>query len=341
MHPGKRVNCNVGGRRLLPPLKLVHCDHREIDLSHPDNRPEKEPKPGEIFLPDGSTVKEESENQRQEERKSEDKEYFPVIIKRTDETRRHPDDALQHAIEEGLEQLARPAVSLFLSAVAAGLIVGFSAMAVAVVLTATGELQASTMVSRLATAFVYPLGFIVCILGGAQLFTEHTATAFYPVLDGKAKVIVLFRLWLIVIVGNLVGAVACGSLHALASDVTLARDGYLEIGHHLTRFSSPTLFIGAVLAGWLMALGAWLVGSSPRTIAQIAVIYIVTFLIGVGGLHHSIAGSVEMFAAMFLSTEFTMAMAARFVSVALIGNLVGGSCFVALLNYAFIRRTNE
>ena len=299
------------------------------------------PRPGEILLPDGSTAKRAPEKQRQEERKSEDQEYVPVIIKRTDETRRHPDDALHHAIDEGLEQLDRPVISLLISSIAAGLIVGFSAMAVAVVLTAAGELNAPPIARRLATALVYPLGFVLCILGGAQLFTEHTATALYPVLDRQAKFATLIRLWLVVIVGNLIGAVACASLHYSAVEVTHARPGYIEIGHHLTKFSVPGLFVSGVLAGWLMALGAWLVGSSPRTIAQIALIYVVTFLIGVGGLHHSIAGSVEMFAAMFLDSQFTPAMAARFISIALLGNLVGGSCFVALLNYAHIRRTNE
>lgn len=34
--------------------------------------------------------------------------------------------------------------------------------------------------------------------------------------------------------------------------------------------------------------------------------YVVTFLIGIGGLHHSIAGSAEIFTAMFLSSEFTV-----------------------------------
>lgn len=297
---------------------------------------------GGIVLPDGSNATETApENLRQEERKSEDQEYVPVIIKRTDEKRRHPDDALQHAIEEGLEQLQRPTLSLLLSAVAAGLIVGFSAMAVAVVLSAMAGLEVSSMVRRIATAFVYPLGFIVCVLSGAQLFTEHTATALYPVLDRKATVGNLLRLWSIIIFGNLIGAAASAGLHFLALEVTNARVGFIEIGHHLTEFSTPTLFISAVMAGWLMALGAWLVGSSPRTIAQISVIYIVTFLIGLGGLHHSIAGSVEMFAAVFMSSEFTAPMATRFVAVALAGNLLGGSCFVALLNYAHIRRTNE
>ena len=48
-------------------------------------------------------------------------------------------------------------------------------------------------------AIVYPLGFIICIMSGTQLFTEHTATAVYPVLAGKADVKKLFRLWLLLL----------------------------------------------------------------------------------------------------------------------------------------------
>ena len=143
------------------------------------------------------------------------------------------------------------------------------------------------------------------------------------------------------IIGNLIGAFVCGGLQSWATEIVDARTGFIEIGHHLVKFSNSGLFVSAVLAGWLMALGAWLAVSSPRTIAQIAMIYIVTFLIGLGGLHHSIAGSAEMFTAMFLSSEFTPSMAARFISLALLGNLIGGSCFVALLNYAHIRHVNE
>lgn len=294
----------------------------------------------ELILPDGSPAVSKETTERSKERQTEDEKYVPVIIKRTDETRRHPDDALDNAIREGLEQLRRPALSLAFASVAAGMIVGFSAMAVAVVLASMDSSQGD-LDRRIATALVYPLGFVVCILSGAQLFTEHTATAFYPVLDKQASLKQLIRLWAIVISGNLIGAAACAALLRAADEVIGARQGYLEIGHHLVHFSTLGLLISGILAGWLMALGAWLTVSSPRTIAQITEIYCATFLIGIGGLHHSIAGSVEMFTALLMSSEFTALMAARFIAIALIGNLIGGSCFVALLNYGHIRRTNE
>lgn len=294
----------------------------------------------QVLLPNGRPANEERDSltDRKLERVVEDEEYVPVIIKRTDERRRHPDDTLENAIDEGLEQIERPAVSLALSSVAAGLIVGFSPMAVAVVTAALHE-QVPPPVIRLATAFVYPLGFVICIMSGAQLFTEHTATAVYPVLDRKANLLQLLRLWGVVILGNLTGAAVGAGLHAAAADVVHAREGYRVVAEHLVGFDNGPLLVSAMLAGWLMALGAWLAVSSPRIGAQMVCVYAVTFLIGVGGLHHSIAGSVEMFTALFLSDEFTALQAARFISIALLGNLIGGSFFVALLNYAQHRPT--
>ena len=81
------------------------------------------------------------------ERLEEDQAFVPVIVKRTDEARRHPDDVLVTAIAEGLEQLCRPALSLGLSSIAAGLILGFTAMAVAVATVAAEPLGDWPMLS--------------------------------------------------------------------------------------------------------------------------------------------------------------------------------------------------
>ncbi|MEJ2580240.1 MAG: formate/nitrite transporter family protein [Acidobacteriota bacterium] len=292
-------------------------------------------------MSDHSTDNLEPLTDRSLERLAEDRTWVPVIVKRTDETRRHPDDVLDAVIEDGLEQLARQTFSLGLSAVAAGLILGFTAMAVAVVSVAVEPLSDWPMLDRLALAVVYPLGFVVCLMSGAELYTEHTATAVYPVLDGRASFTSLLRLWITIVVGNLLGAFVSATLLMGADSVIGAREGYIEIGRHLVAFPSVALLLSAVLAGWLMALGAWLIMATPPTVSQIVSIYIVTFLIGLGGLHHSIAGAVEIFAAVLASDEFGGAQVLRFLSLALLGNLIGGSLFVASLNYAHIRESRK
>ena len=295
-----------------------------------------------LVLPDGSQLATDPSDrtQRGRERTEEDERFVPVIVKRTDEIRRHPDDVLTSTIREGLEQLERPAASLMLSAVAAGLILGFSAMAAAIATVAASD-AANPLAQRIATAVVYPLGFVLCVVSGTELFTEHTATAVYPVLDRRSSASKLFRLWGLVAGGNLIGAMASSALLLAADDTIGANAGYVEIGRHLTEYPARTLFVSAVLAGWLMALGAWLIAATPPAMSQIISIYIVTFLIGFGGLHHSIAGSVEIFAAWGASTDLSAWEMPRFIGIALVGNTVGGSVFVAVLNWAHIRKSRE
>lgn len=242
------------------------------------------------------------------------------------------------AIKEGEQQHNRKTRSLLLSSIAAGLILGFSGMAVAVVASAING-GVNPLFERLAMALVYPLGFVICILSGTQLFTEHTATAVYPVLDKRSSLASLVRVWLVVIFENLFGALISSVMMFQAKTVINASIGYVEIGHHLTQFDFGPLLISAILAGWLMAQGSWMLLATPSQTSQILCIYIVTFLIGVGGLHHSIAGAAEIFTAAMISNLFTIREVFFFVGTALLGNLIGGSVFVATLNYGHIRQT--
>lgn len=295
----------------------------------------------QIVTPHGQRLlSEKGVTERGEERRREDESYVPVIIKRNDEAKVHPDDILERAINEGYEQLKRPLFSLALSAVAAGLILGVSALAVAVVASIVPP-DTPWLLRRLAMAGVYPLGFVICIMSGTQLFTEHTATAVYPVLDRRSSALQLLRLWIVVILGNLAGAYLGASIITSADAVIQAREGYLSIADHLVAFDFPSLLGSSILAGILMAQGAWLILATPPQSSQLFCIYLVTFLIGIGGLHHSIAGSAEVFAALLFEPGLGIAKAGYFIGSALLGNLVGGSLFVAVLNYAHIRKTQE
>jgi formate/nitrite transporter FocA (FNT family) len=276
--------------------------------------------------------------ERQADRQREDQQYTQVIIKRSDQATRHPDDVLQMAIERGETESQRTFVSLVLSAVAAGAILAFSVMGVGAMATFAAEF-ATPIQERLLEALVYPLGFVLVILSGSQLFTEHTALAVYPVLDRRATWRSLGFVWTTVLLGNLIGCVIGALLLAGAEDVIASSDGYAILAQRVLEPGRGAMLVSAILAGWLMALGGWLVLATPPSIGQMVAIYIVTFLIGLGGLHHSIVGSAEVLAAVFTGYTPTPGPALSAFAVVVIGNLLGGSIFVAVLNYAHIRKT--
>ncbi|AWB68419.1 formate transporter [Saccharobesus litoralis] len=296
--------------------------------------------PKKILAPDGSELSSTvtAKPKRGQEREQENQEYVSVIVKRNDECFRHPDDILENAISEGMEQLSRPLLSLGLSAVAAGMILCFTAMAVALMAKMHHEYQFEFPLN-LGLALVYPLGFVLCILSRTTLFTEHTATSLYPVLDKKAPFSRLLKLWTVVTIGNLIGGIFASLLLARADSIIHAAKGYEIIANHVLSYSTADIFVSSVLAGWLMALGAWIVLSTHSTFSQITSIFIVTFLIGLAGLHHIIAGSVEMFTHYFVNQNMPFTSVLNFIWPTFLGNLLGGSVFVAVLNYGHIRQS--
>ena len=131
---------------------------------------------------------------------------------RTDSKQPEGEDILDIEIRRGLSELQRPTTGLSLSALSAGLDIGFGPLLMAVLLTTAGVAGAGELTTELLLAVAYGVGFIFVVLGRSELFTEHTTLAVLPVIDGKATVARLVRLWGIVYVANLVGALAFAGL---------------------------------------------------------------------------------------------------------------------------------
>jgi formate/nitrite transporter FocA (FNT family) len=87
-----------------------------------------------------------------------------------------------------------------------------------------------------------------------------------------------------------------------------------------------------------MGLLAWLMTASRETTSQIVVVWLITGLIGLSRLHHSIAGSIEVLMSVF-SGGATASDFARFVVLAVPGNALGGAVFVGALKFSAIQRS--
>ena len=88
----------------------------------------------------------------------------------------------------------------------------------------------------------------------------------------------------------------------------------------------------AVFAGWLIALMVWLLPAAES--AKVSIIIITTYLIGLGGFNHVIAGSVKT---LFLVVSGSITASdywLRFFAPTLLGNIVGGVSLVAFLGHA-------
>lgn len=233
--------------------------------------------------------------------------------------------------EQGEHELKRRASALFWSALAAGLSMGLSFLAV--VWLRAGLPDAPWR--HLVTSLGYTAGFVAVVLGRQQLFTESTLTAVLPALTHRnaGAFAALARLWAVVLVGNIIGTwLIAGALNlsgVFEAEVyeAMAETGREAIGHPVW----PT-FVKAVFAGWIIALMVWLLPSSRS--ARLWVIVFMTYLIAAGKLSHIIAGSSEGAWTVLSGHASIGQYFGQFFLPTLIGNVLGGTTLVALLNHA-------
>lgn len=242
---------------------------------------------------------------------------------------------LYEEIVEGLQAFERPTRCLFLSALSAGLDIGFSVFLMAVLRTQL-EGQLSSAYLGLVTANMYAFGFIVVALGRSELFTEHTTLAVLPVLNGRASVLALARVWGIIYVGNLIGTLAFAALIAFIGPRTemIAPEAFGTLARPFVQHSGVEILLSAVLAGWLMGLLSWLVTAARDTISQIVIVWLIAFAIGVAHLCHPIVGSVEVLSGLFARQGITWADYGHYMLWATLGTALGGTIFVALIKYS-------
>jgi formate/nitrite transporter FocA (FNT family) len=244
-------------------------------------------------------------------------------------------EILEAVVEDGREELGRASAGLALSGLAAGLNISFSVVALGAVGALTGGVG-------LVAALLYPIGFLIVILGRSQLFTENTVTPVAVVLTRFSSLPNMLRLWGVIFIANVLGAalfaaaVVYGEMLPPSTFGVLSEEvaGKLEYG-----FWEATL--KAVLGGWLVALIAWLIAASKDTISQVFFIYGLTFLIPACGLTHCIAGSSEVLMSVFAGEVSLWEYLGGFLIPATLGNTIGGVFLVALLNYGQVTGSSK
>lgn len=234
---------------------------------------------------------------------------------------------------EGEHELERPSSSLAWSGLAAGLSMGFSLIAQALLASYLPDAHWTPLLSK----FGYSIGFLIVILGRQQLFTENTLTPVLQLLKTKSSDVLknVGRLWSIVFIANIAGAFlfAFGISNISIFEPEVYQQ-FNEIALGTVSSGFQVTFFRAIFAGWLIALIIWLLPFAEQ--ARIWIIIIITYMIGLGEFSHIIAGSVDSLYGVLADQIPVWDFTTRFFIPTLFGNIVGGVAFVAAINYAQI-----
>lgn len=245
----------------------------------------------------------------------------------------------ENILRPGEHDLRRPAAALLWSALASGLVIGFSPLAAAF-----AAHVADAELAHAAASAAYPLGFIFVIMARSELFTENTLKPVIPLLERRDRETfgLMVRMWGLLLAGNLAGAVVMGAVLAQTPVVSPEVESeLLRLSREATSGGFGRVMYAGVFAGWLIALLAWLLASTRETIAQIVLIWLCTAPIAALEFRHSIAGAVEAFYRAAMGDATWGQMLGGFVAPAVLGNAIGGVLLVALLNHSQVVADRE
>jgi formate/nitrite transporter FocA (FNT family) len=239
---------------------------------------------------------------------------------------------------QGDHELERSVAALWWSALAAGLTMGLSLMAMGLFKSRLPDIESSHVIASLG----YSAGFLAVILARQQLFTENTLTAVLPVMSKPtlSNLGRLFRLWGVVLFGNLCGTllVAYVMLNLPIFDSQTDK-AFLEIGRKVMENDVIHMFSKGIVSGWMIATMVWMIASMEA--AKIWIIVLITYLMALGDFTHIVVGSAEasylVFAGELSWSDFWLVFAAP----TLAGNIIGGSFIFAILSHAQIRSEKD
>ena len=234
----------------------------------------------------------------------------------------------------GVAKARLPLGQMVTLAVLAGAFIGFGGAAYLMVMTGADP---GFGPHRLLGGLAFALGLILCIVGGAELFTGN-ALMIMAAVDRRISVAALLRNWGTVYLGNLIGATGL----AVAFSVTgllQAPFGETAAKVALAKVAmTPTVWLAkGVLCNVLVCLAVWLAFSSRDTTGKIlAILWPITAFVLLG-LEHSVANMFLIPLGYLAGADISPGPALAALFWVTLGNIIGGAGGVALAyRYAYL-----
>ncbi|NMM62320.1 formate/nitrite transporter family protein [Clostridium sp. P21] len=205
-------------------------------------------------------------------------------------------------------------------------------------------------VSKFAAGAVFPVGLMLVVICGAELFTGNCLMV-VPLVDGKINLKELLKNWVVVYIGNFIGSVLIAFL-VFEAGVFAINSGKLggvviKVASTKGNLSFGTAFASAIMCNFLVCLAVWGASAAKDIISKLVIIWFPIMAFVACGFEHCVANMYFLTAGIFAKSNPVFAKASgiepdkmingshviqNLIPVTL-GNIVGGAVMVGLTYY--------
>lgn len=256
---------------------------------------------------------------------------------------------IKEAVEKvGVKKTRLPVLASFMLAIVAGGGIGLGALYYNIVVS---DAELSFAVQRVIGGLAFSLGLTLVLVGGAELFTGNNLVVMAWA-SGKVSTAQMLRNWLIVYVGNLVGALGLVFLVFFSHHLDM-NDGRIALSVLKTAVGKIqpdvlTLFFNGVLCNVLVCLAVWLAYAGRSVTDKIVALILPVSAFVAAGFEHCVANMYFLPLAWILTrigqvpTDFdasaiTISGIVHNLVPVTLGNIVGGAGLVGIVYWAIYR----
>lgn len=226
-----------------------------------------------------------------------------------------------------------------LLAVFAGAFIAFGAVA-----STAASATFSGSAASILKAAVFPVGLILVVFFGAELFTGN-CLLIAPAVGKDIKVSALFKNWGIVYGGNLIGSVLIAVIVVYGGVQTSAvNEACITAAANKCNMNFGIALLRAIPCNMLVCLAVWFALASKSAAGKILAIYLPIFAFVVSGFEHSVANMYYLTAGLLSGSSEGLNVGNAILNCLIpstLGNIIGG-CIIALsLHFIYGQKSKE
>ena len=240
-----------------------------------------------------------------------------------------PAEVAKNVIGIGKNKAALPAGRMLMLSIMAGIFIALAAVG-SNTISCTVE---SGSIAKILSGLVFPTGLTMVLLAGSELFTGNCLMVI-PLIEREIKLKAMLRNWIIVYIGNFIGALLVTVLVYYGGQLDLFAGALavntIKVAAGKTSLTFVKGFCLGILCNFLVCIAVLISFAATTVAGKIVGLFLPIMLFILCGFEHSVANMYYGMAGLLANTnEVYHAAAAETVSN--IGNLTAGNFFIGNL----------
>lgn len=265
-----------------------------------------------------------------------------------------PKEVMDAVINAGVSKVKLSAVQMLLLGIMAGVFIALGGFASTVASHSIPNLG----LAKLVTAIVFPVGLMLVVMCGAELFTGNSLMI-TSLLDKKITFGQMMKNWGIVYIGNLIGSIFIAFLVTEAGLLNMGGGAVgattIKIASYKAGLSFTNCIASGILCNLVVCLAVWANGAAKDVAGRVAISFFPIMAFVISGFEHSVANMYYFSMGLFAKSNEALATLSNVSAEKLdnlnlagslgniipvtIGNIIGGGIFVAFIYWMIFKGT--